>query len=199
MASQGNIEEVILSHYQKGTFLEIGCWDGELISQTFELEKKGWKGLCVDPLPKNFENRKAKLCEMAISKDGKEREFVKVTIDRRYGGDVSYFSGFVENIAAHWELISEHCDYTIEKVNTITFDKLYSKYKLPLFIEFLSVDTEGSELEIFQSIDFSKYKFGIIMFEHNNDTKSKYGVGRILKANGYKLLHEMVIDDIYVC
>ena len=91
MTSQHNIETFLAGFFTKpGFFLEIGCWDGEQISQTSYLEKKkDWKGLCVDPFPKNFTNRSCELCDKAISKDGLPRKFVKVSIDRRNGGDVS--------------------------------------------------------------------------------------------------------------
>ena len=35
---------------------------------------------------------------------------------------------------------------------------LLEKYNAPLFIDYLSLDTEGSELEILKFIDFKKYK-----------------------------------------
>lgn len=37
----------------------------------------------------------------------------------------------------------------------------------PKFIEHLSLDTEGPELNILQGFDFSKFRFGIITVEHN--------------------------------
>jgi FkbM family methyltransferase len=200
MTSQHNIEQYIDKFFpEKGFFLEIGCWDGEHISQTAFLEReKGWQGICVDPFPRNFQNRSCCVCDRAISKDGQDREFIKVTIDRRYGGDVSYFSGFKDNIKAHWDLISEHCDYTTEVVKTITIDQLYESFNLPQYIEFLSVDTEGSELEIFRSIDFKKYEFGLIVFEHNRDQEAIKLIGNLLSENGYILYKALDIDDIYI-
>lgn len=200
MTSQHNIE-VFLSGFftTPGTFLEIGCWNGELISQTSYLEKqKGWKGLCVDPFPIGFEDRTAQLCSRAVSMDGKTRDFIKVSIDRRYGGDVSYFSGFKESVTSHWPLISEHCDYEEVKVETVTMDQLYEQYNLPHYIEFLSVDTEGSEVEIFKSINFARYSFGLIVFEHNKEEAVISEVGGILKAAGYVKLCSIEIDDIYI-
>jgi len=198
--SQHKIEDYLEGRFQDpGTFLEIGAWDGALISQTIWLEKEhGWQGLCVDPFPRDFSLRSAKLAEVAISRDGKPREFVKVSIDRRDGGDVSYFSGFKDTIQTHWKLISEFCDYEIVEIPTMTIQELYRKYDLPNYIEFLSVDTEGSELEIFRSIDFSVYSYGMIVFEHNESSIIKHGVGEILVTNGYHLLDSLRCDDIYM-
>lgn len=187
-----NIGQYVIPYFTKtGYFVEIGCWQGEHISQTFELEKIGWTGVCVDPFPTRFENRKCDLIKKAVTKDGKTREFIKVSTDRRHGGDVSYFSGFTDSVGFHWPVISAHCDYERIYVDCITFDEL----KLPWHIDFLSVDTEGSELEIFRSIDFSKYTFGMIMFEHNGVNN---GVGDILEAKGYKLFQHLELDDIFI-
>ena len=184
---------------EPGFFLEIGCWDGELISQTKWLEKeKGWNGLCVDPFPVHFEGRSCIVCGRAISAAGGRREFIKVSIDRRYGGDVSYFSGFRDAVKFHWDVIEKHCDYEIVPVETITMVELYELYDMPDYIEFLSVDTEGSELEIFESIDFNKYRFGMIIFEHNMDASTKSRIGQILTANGYELFEALECDDVYI-
>ena len=200
--SQHTIEQYLDQYFPEtvGRFLEIGCWNGELISQTFYLEsERGWTGVCVDPFPKDFEKRTCQVCEKAISKGGFPRQFAKVSIDRRYGGDVSYFSGFIDTpYQEHWPLISQYCDYELVEVETITVDQLFAQYDLPNYIEFLSVDVEGAELEIFESIDFSKYSFGMIVFEHNDNKDMKKQIGAILTSNGYKLIASLRCDDIYV-
>ena len=196
--SQHEIERYI-NHFFKepGTFLEIGCWDGEVISQTYEIEKQGWKGVCVDPFPVNFKDRLCQLCVKAVSNNGQPRRFIKVSVDRR-GGDVSYFSGFLETLKENWPLINDYCDYEEITVETITFEDIFKQYNLPDYVEFLSIDTEGSELEIFESIDFGKYSFGLIVFEHNTNEEVKLKIGNILRKNGYSLHEALRVDDIYI-
>lgn len=199
----GYLEKVIPMFFKKpGFFLEIGCWDGIVISQTEFLEKMGWKGICVDPFPFNFDKRECLLAETAI--DGNftgEKDFVKVTIDRRYGGDVSYLSGFKETISAspeNWNLIQEHCDYSIIKVPTISIMEFMEKYNVSTYIDFLSVDTEGAEFSIISNIDFTKYKFGMIIFEHNHNQKNKEMTDKVLIDNGYLPIIETDYDDVFV-
>lgn len=200
ISSQGNIEQYFDSLFTApGYFLEIGCWDGEHYSQTAWLEReRGWKGLCVDPFPYNFENRNCSLCKKAISIDGLPREFIKVSIDRRHGGDVSYLSGFSDTLHTYWSMIEEHCEYEVVTVETVTFAKLCEEYNLPEHIEFLSVDTEGSELEVFKGIDFRRYKFGLITFEHNFDWVKRESISTILLDNGYSLYEAWEYDDIWI-
>lgn len=195
--------ETYLNHFfhEPGFFLEIGCWDGELISQTKWLEKeKGWNGLCVDPFPVNFRHRKCQVCMKAVVGEERKgvRDFIKVSIDRRYDGFVSYFSGFRDSLTLHWDVIEKYCDYEIVHVQAITPAQLYAQYNLPNYIEFLSVDTEGSELEIFESIDFDACSFGLIMFEHNMDADVKKRIGELLTGHGYLMLVSMQCDDIYI-
>jgi hypothetical protein len=101
-----------------------------------------------------------------------------------------------DSIQAHWPLISEHCDYEEIAIKTKPVKEFFKH--LPTYIHFLSVDTEGSELEIFQSIDFSKYSFGLIVFEHNENNKVRDEIGKILDANGYSLYKDLRIDSIFL-
>lgn len=187
-----HIKDYIIPLFTKpGNFVEIGCWKGDHISQTKELEDLGWSGVCIDPFPSDFHDRNCRLVAKAVSKDGKPRKFIKVTIDRRYGGDVSYFSGFRDSVNYHWPVIHQHCDYEEIEIPTTTFDQLL----LPFHINFLSVDTEGAELEIFRSIKFDMYEFDVIMFEHNGENN---GVAELLEGNGYKLHKRLELDDIFI-
>lgn len=184
---------------QYGFFLEIGCWDAEMFSQTAYLEReRKWDGLCVDPFPVNFNSRNCLLNISAVSKDGLPRTFVKVTVDRRDGGDVSYFSGFKDNLKTYWETIQEYCEYTEIRLDTITMQDLYELYSLPDYIEFLSLDTEGSELEILSSIDLNRYRYGMIAFEHNANEPMRRQIGDLLLKHDYRFFLNMGWDDIYV-
>ena len=53
----------------------------------------------------------------------------------------------------------------LKKTETLT--NLLIKYNVPKYIDYISLDTEGSELEILKGIDFNTYKFGIMNIEHN--------------------------------
>ncbi len=194
---EGRVESLFPS---PGVFLEIGAWKGEQFSQTAYLEReRGWTGVCVDPFPSGFEQRTCQVCRRAVSADGSPRSFLKVTTDRRNGGDVSYFSGFKESVmrSIHWPVIREFCDYEEIQVETITLDQLYELYELPAYIDFLSLDIEGAELELLQSMDWSARRFGLIAVEHNMDQLIRKQIGELLSANDYRLLEAWEFDDLY--
>jgi hypothetical protein len=76
---------------------------------------------------------------------------------------------------------------------------LLRSHNAPKFIEFLSIDTEGSEFEILEKFDFQSYRFGAICVEHNfADTRGN--INKLLLANGYVQVYENLsdFDDWYV-
>jgi hypothetical protein len=84
-------------------------------------------------------------------------------------------------------------------VETISLQDLLVSHGAPKYIEFLSIDTEGSEFEILKNFDFQSYRFGAICVEHNfADTREK--INGLLLANGYQQVHIDLsdFDDWYV-
>ena len=86
-----------------------------------------------------------------------------------------------------------------EKIKTVSLLDLLDQYQAPSFIDYLSVDTEGSEFEVLNSFDFSKYRFGLITVEHNF-TPMRQQLHELLTSNGYKriLASYSVFDDWHV-
>ena len=64
-------------------------------------------------------------------------------------------------------------------------------------IDYMSLDTEGSELKILQGIDFNKYKFKYINLEHNYVEPRRTQM-RKLENNGYTYKGSNKFDDDYV-
>lgn len=52
-------------------------------------------------------------------------------------------------------------------VQTISLDDLLIKYNVPKIIDYLSIDTEGSEFDILNNFNFKNYQFRVITCEHN--------------------------------
>jgi hypothetical protein len=77
--------------------------------------------------------------------------------------------------------------------------ELFQSNEVPAEIDFLSIDTEGSELEIIQDFDFDKYRFNFICIEHNNST-NKAPLNKLLTSKGYLQVAKEYsqFDDYYV-
>ena len=62
----------------------------------------------------------------------------------------------------------------------------------------MSIDTEGSELEIIKNFDFEKYTFGLIDIEHNYIEPRRTEIYNLLSSKGYVYEGENKWDDMYI-
>ena len=187
--SQMGIDELVLEKYKNGFFLDVGCFDGEFISNTHKLEKYGWSGLCVDAFPINFEKRpKSKVIQAVL---GSEKNINVEFTKSKY----PEISGITNHLSSkNWE------HYIEEKITlkTSVLQDILKENKVPNFIEYFNLDIEGMEYEILKSFPFEKYKFGILSIEHNYQEPKRTNIRKLLEANGYKLEKQVKTDDVYV-
>lgn len=196
--SQLGQDTQVLDFYQNktnGYFVEVGASNGIDLSNTYLLETKyGWKGVCCEPIPFKFEelvqNRPNSVCvkEALYHESG-----LNVTFD--ISAHSSMLSGITEHIDKHRATVDE--DKTIVTITTVTLLDVLDQAKAPAFIEYLSLDTEGSEYEILKPFDFSRYTFGLIDVEHNYVEPRRTHLRDLLVANGYEYLGENQFDDRY--
>ena len=172
---------------KNGFFVEFGATDGVSGSNTFLLEKEfGYTGILAEPNPKQRKNiafdRKAKIVEECVwTKSGEKLEFVD-------DGDLS-------TVGIFNKLKKNKSSFL---VNTISLTDMLDKYNAPKLIDYLSIDTEGSEYDILLNHDFSKYNFSVITVEHNY-TEQRDKIFRLLIKNGYQRKYEKLSmqDDWY--
>lgn len=69
----------------------------------------------------------------------------------------------------------------------------------PNLIDYLSIDTEGSEYDILVGLDFGHFKFRVIICEHNY-TPMRQKIFELLTEAGYERRLESIslVDDWYV-
>jgi FkbM family methyltransferase len=180
---------------QDGFFVEIGASDGISLSNTYLLEKSyNWTGICVEPVPHDFlklkTNRDRSLCC-----DNAIYNISGLTLKFDIANHHRLLSGISTHIDRHKEIVNKN--KTTITVNTLSLVDLLDKYNSPKFIEYLSLDTEGSEYEILRSFDFDKYTFGLIDVEHNFIEPRRSQIKKLLTENGYVYLGENKWDDSY--
>jgi hypothetical protein len=62
----------------------------------------------------------------------------------------------------------------------------------------MSMDTEGSELDILQSFPFDQFHFRILHIEHNYVEPNRSKIKNLLEQNNYQYIGENKWDDIFV-
>ena len=80
------------------------------------------------------------------------------------------------------------------EVDCYTVNDLLAKYPYR-DIDFLSIDTEGSELKILKAIDYNRYNFSIICVENPYNDK---GFENLLTKHGFVLCTTLSCDYLFV-
>lgn len=169
---------------QKGFFVEFGACDGLFVSNTFLLEKEfDWEGILSEPARiwhKDLNrNRTCHISTYAVGSESKRQiqftEYVSPGLSRTGDRGPTGENGRIKK------------RYFVE---SITLLDLLEKYNAPEKIDFVSIDTEGSELEILQNFDFSKYKISSFAVEHNHGPDQNL-VRDLMVKNGY---HQVMQD-----
>ena len=73
------------------------------------------------------------------------------------------------------------------------------RHGAPAVIDYLSIDTEGSEFEILNAFDFSRHRFSVITCEHNFSAQRQEIYERLVR-NSYVRVFDGLSrwDDWYV-
>ncbi len=183
-----------LDFKKNGYFVEFGATNGVDFSNTYLLEKKfGWNGILAEPSKRHKNtlriNRSAHIENDCVWKLSNEKLMFNEV------GDLSTLEIF-SNSDMHSKTRNSGSRHY---VNTISLIDMLEKYEAPSIIDYLSIDTEGSEYEILSSFDFDRYKFKIITCEHNY-TENREKINNFLKKHGYerKFKELSLFDDWYV-
>jgi len=179
---------------RNGYFVEFGATDGVLLSNTYLLENKfAWSGVCIEPNPKLFEKLKLnRTCKVSMAcigaTTGEEVEFIFADA---FGGIKSY---------AHEDMHSDkRMAYfkTGEATNliTISLNDFLKQINAPRDIDYISIDTEGSEYDIIRNFPFEEWNIQMMTIEHNY-TERRADVRKLMRSKGYHCT-EKEFDDWY--
>jgi FkbM family methyltransferase len=183
-----------LGFHKKGFFVEFGATNGIDLSNTHLLENRfEWNGILAEPArmwhKDLLKNRKANIEANCVWKNSGETLMFNETKD----GELSTIGSFSNSDGRNRK------NSNIYAVKTISLMDLLDKFEAPDLIDYLSIDTEGSEYEILKDFDFNRYKFKIITCEHNY-TPNRQKIYDLLNKNGYIRKFEELSewDDWYV-
>jgi FkbM family methyltransferase len=151
------IVEEVLGPQRGGYFVEAGAKDGIVDSNTYTLEKHlDWEGICVEPQPDYYAglqlNRRCRTERCALFSSSGTVEF----INNRLG------LGGVSETIRHPDQVTGD---TIIRVPSMTLLELLEKHHAPRIIDYLSLDTEGSEFEILRVFNFGAHVFRCVTIE----------------------------------
>ena len=169
-------------------FIEIGVCDFDTLES---LEKNGWKGYYVEPVKEYADKLIGDVTQCAISSyDGTIEFYVSRSDTEEWVRGVSHA---VKQKGSKLLELESNRQFISEKITVPCYTlQSYCKMKDIQYIDYLKVDTEGHETDIFESYDWSIYPTFIKLEHfHIDDLRMK----KLLEEKGYIVYTEG--RDIY--
>lgn len=190
--SQNGEQKIILEIFGDfvGRFLEIGACDGKLVSNTLALVERGWSGVMVEPSPRAFvalqerhgANEKLTLVHAAV---GLERGISKFWEEATIGG----YSTTEEGNRAKWQHLAAFPQrpfwIPIMSLWDLVGEFHHCAGAEPGPIDFLTIDTEGTSIDLFRGFLFNEIHPRVVCVEHDGH------IGECLKWAKHFLYREV--------
>jgi len=192
---------------EKCFYMDIGAYDGLSSSNTAHFDiNLGWDGICIEPHPHVFldlqENRKNSInMNICISSVDGEVDFLSISKPENcpenwkpemLSGIYNQYSDQGKNRISN-DLSTHGGTTEIVKVQSRPLNDILRENSVTK-IDYLSIDTEGSEYDILSSINYDEFDIRIITAENNSGTKE---VRDLLQEKGYIFLTKCCSDEIY--
>lgn len=188
------------------TYLDIGANEPFYISNTYLLYSKGSSGVCIEPnsylFKKFLKKRKRDICIHAgiAFNDLTEADFYQ--FPKKANG----LGTFSKEEAEFWEKsgnerIGKFKIESIIKTKLVNVNEVMGQYFSP-HPNFVSLDVEGLDLAILNTIDFNRFKPEVFCIETigytaNNKEKKNIVINNFLESKGYFLYADTFINSIF--
>jgi FkbM family methyltransferase len=186
--SQFGEDSLILKFFEgktDGFFVEVGANDPEAISQTLLLERKGWRGILVEPNSKYRDRLRSLRPQSQVFQ-------VACGSPEQCGKALLLLNDAGSRLAPPSEGLPV-AGY--EEVQVMTLDEILKQAGNPR-MDFLSIDVEGFELEVLRGFDLERHQPRLLLIEDNFLNRLK--VHRHMKRRGYRLVKRTGCNNWYV-
>ena len=170
----------------KGFYVDVGCYHPAKFNNTYALYRRGWRGINID-----LDAIKIEAFDMARPGDVNVARAISDEAGEVRAWSSGFFAlgstldeSFTREQDARWRPVTVRCD-------TLTHVIDATRYK-DRRIDFLSVDAEGHDLQVLESLDFERYRPTVVAVELHRATLSEVTgdpLYRFLNERGYELVN----------
>jgi FkbM family methyltransferase len=189
------IRETFFPNFEyHGIMVEVGSGPPEFYSMSKHFRDNGWRCICIDPNPKFVDQHKKlnnEIYQVACSFEEKDSTFkiVKNVYWNDHDNGISYSA-----LEIRYDLKSE-TDIKIEEipVKVIKLNTLLESLNIKI-LDFISIDTEGWEIEVLNGFDINTYSPKIVLLENvlHDNSYIKY-----MNNFGYRLVNKIQYNYIF--
>jgi FkbM family methyltransferase len=172
---------------RSGFFAEVGANRPQQQSQTWHLERLGWRGVLIEPQPDLAEElsrvRLAKVFAVACSSRQNAGKRMRLHV-----------AGALSALDRERMAPGTQPERVIE-VPARTLDDILVEACAPVQFEFLSIDVEGHELEVLSGFDLARWRPRLILIEDHVGSLKRH---KFMKNSGYRLIRRCENNGWYV-
>lgn len=203
-----NLSEIYLNYFNyitTGYFVEAGAYDGYTYSNTWGLAKIGWKGLYFEPFHEFYtlalENHKDHLNVKVINKALSDTYSLSKLF---VGGPISTLK---KSRVEMYNILSWTKGFHVGEevfVDTTLLGEELKQNSFPKEFEVLSLDIEGSEMDVLNSFDIAYWKPKMVIIEACEKHSSVEihdqtdEINNYFDKNSYYKIHCDEANNIYV-
>ena len=189
--------ELYFCNKNMGVCVEVGAANGTRGSNTLYFEKLGWRALCIEPNPGYFEmikKTRKEAIQCACGSDNQQNvPFTVFDIGKK--NIMSSVSGLMPDqrlVEQHHHIINETRQINVE---VKTLNTVLTEHNVENNIDFISIDTEGTELDVLKGLDLAYWDIPLLVVENNfNDPE----IEAYMKDFGYQKDARWKINDFYL-
>jgi len=166
--SQWGEDQFIIEYFkdkQKGIYLDIGCFNPFMYSNTCLLHQKGWTGINIDINPTSID-----LFNIARPNDfnicttvNNEKKLFEVYLDDPFSPLNTLDSKFYKNLDKSFSTNKKNISVESKSINEII-----SLSNIKTDIDFINIDVEGNDYKILTEINIQQLKPKLISIETHN-------------------------------
>ncbi len=191
------LHENFFQNIRGGFFVEVGAYDGETYSNTAFFERQlGWNGICIEPLKSSYDTlskcRTAKCLNLGVS----DYEGVADFCEAEMPGYGMMYSGLTKNYdLRHKALIEANAQkQKTYKVPVRRLSNILTEHSVNR-VDYMSIDTEGSELAIIKDLKQANIEVGFLSIENNYRDLNLH---RLVEEWGFTHINTFAgFDDLY--
>jgi FkbM family methyltransferase len=171
-----------------GTYVDVGAnLPSNSVTKYFANK---WKGLLIEPIPENVEKfievGRDNIWQGAVTSPSKAQDsFLNLTLAGDNGAHSSLDKESISPSSISGKKI---------KVPVDTLDNLLSRFDINK-IELLSIDTEGTEVDVLKGIDLEYFDIDLILIE---DWGRDFNIYKYLKSKNYKRVRRTGYNSWYI-
>ena len=178
----------ILKNLETGKYVDVGCYHPYKGSLTAQLYKKGWKGINIDLSKSSID---------LFNLVRKEDINLNLAVSD-FNGQTSYFEN--SPINQQNSLIKNNDNQKKIEIDCKNLNLILEENKFEKF-EYLNIDVEGSEQNVINGINLSKYRPMLITIENNNLHINDYiesETYKILIKNNYTFISKTGVTNFFL-